>query len=77
MRIRPRSPYGGLTPPSRQPPTRSANRIASLISDRLLHVSFRRIFDVSNYFYGNDETKFSKKVHVVPKGRVIRLPDRT
>ena len=81
---RPRSPYEGLTSPQRQPPTRSAKsqRLFSLgkslafrdsrpwerISDRLLHVPFIRIYDVSNYIYGNDETKFWKKLHPVPRG---------
>jgi hypothetical protein len=32
-----------------------------------------RIYDVSNYFYGNDETKFSKKLHVVPDGDVCLI----
>jgi hypothetical protein len=27
-----------------------------------LHASFMRIYDVCNHFYGNDETKFSKKL---------------
>ena len=28
----------------------------------LLHAPFMRIYDVCKYFYGNDETKFSKKL---------------
>jgi hypothetical protein len=28
---------------------------------------------MTNYIYGNDETKFSKKLHVVPKGCVARI----
>jgi hypothetical protein len=46
MRIRPRSPYEGLTYPRRQPPTRSANRNASdnrLFDFRTLRVDFVNI----------------------------------
>ena len=47
MRIRPRSPYEGLTSPRRQPPTRSANREFGFPVHKL---AFREFSSLTTHF---------------------------
>ena len=77
MRTRPRSPYEGTNLPPKTAPTRSANRNASdcflSLPDFTRQYCMRLLYAYMGYvtfLYENNETEFSKRLHVVPRGCV-------